>query len=109
MENGLYSIVIPAYNEGARIGKALTESLALRHEQGWRAEILVVNDGSTDDTARQVKEFAAHNPDRSAAGKPRKPGQGLQRAPWGSERVRRDCAVYRRRSLRAHGGGKASV
>jgi dolichyl-phosphate beta-glucosyltransferase len=62
MENGLYSIVIPAYNEGARIGKALTEILRCVSEQGWRAEILVVNDGSTDDTARQVKEFAAHNP-----------------------------------------------
>ena len=57
------SIVIPAYNEGARIGHALSEVLRCIHERGWRAEILVVDDGSSDDTAAIVREFAGHNPE----------------------------------------------
>ena len=42
-----YSIVIPAYNESARIGRALTEVLRTLDEKHWDAEVLVVNDGST--------------------------------------------------------------
>ena len=51
MERPLISIVIPAYNESARIGKALDEVLRCVHDRKWHAEILVVNDGSTDRTA----------------------------------------------------------
>ena len=54
-----YSIVIPAYNERARIGKTLTEVLRVVQERDWQAEILVVNDGSTDDTAEIVQAFAS--------------------------------------------------
>src|ERR1700758_3456797 len=53
-----YSIVIPAYNESARIGGTLERVLAHVREQRWNAEILVVNDGSTDGTAALVREFA---------------------------------------------------
>jgi len=53
-----YSIVIPAYNESARIGATLGKVLAYVHAQGWHAEVIVVNDGSRDDTAQIVQEFA---------------------------------------------------
>ncbi len=53
-----YSIVIPAYNESARIGPALTEVLHTLDEKAWNAEVLVVNDGSTDSTAAIVESFA---------------------------------------------------
>jgi dolichyl-phosphate beta-glucosyltransferase len=58
----LYSIVIPAYNESARLGATLERVLAYVHAQGWNAEVIVVNDGSRDTTAEIVKSFAAKNP-----------------------------------------------
>jgi dolichyl-phosphate beta-glucosyltransferase len=57
-----YSIVIPAYNEGARIRATLDKILAHILHNGWDAEVLVVNDGSSDDTAQIVQSFAAQNP-----------------------------------------------
>jgi glycosyltransferase involved in cell wall biosynthesis len=57
-----YSIVIPAYNESARIGATLEKVLSYVHEQGWDAEIIVVNDGSRDNTAEIVQSFAAKDP-----------------------------------------------
>jgi glycosyltransferase involved in cell wall biosynthesis len=57
-----YSIVIPAYNESARIGNALTQVLACVHKHGWNAEVLVVDDGSRDDTAAIVKAFSLQDP-----------------------------------------------
>src|ERR1700679_3311181 len=52
-----YSFVIPAYNESVRIRPTLHALLRHVQEQNWDAEILVVNDGSTDDTAQIVREF----------------------------------------------------
>ena len=57
-----YSIVIPAYNERARIGATLEKVLAYVHSQGWDAEVIVVNDGSRDNTADIVQSFAAKDP-----------------------------------------------
>jgi dolichyl-phosphate beta-glucosyltransferase len=57
-----YSIVIPAYNESARIGKTLTAVLECVHSRNWLAEVIVVNDGSRDTTADIVREFARLDP-----------------------------------------------
>ena len=57
-----YSIVIPAYNESARLGASLEKILAYLHAQGWDAEVIVVNDGSRDNTAEIVRSFAAKDP-----------------------------------------------
>jgi dolichyl-phosphate beta-glucosyltransferase len=59
-----YSIVIPAYNEGARLGATLEKVLGYVREQGWNAEVevIVVNDGSRDNTADLVRGFAAKDP-----------------------------------------------
>jgi dolichyl-phosphate beta-glucosyltransferase len=54
-----YSIVIPAYNESARLAATLEKVLAYVHASGWNAEIIVVNDGSQDSTAEIVRNFAA--------------------------------------------------
>jgi dolichyl-phosphate beta-glucosyltransferase len=56
-----YSIVIPAYNESARLGATLEKVLAYIRAQGWDAELIVVNDGSCDNTAEIVRTFAAKN------------------------------------------------
>jgi dolichyl-phosphate beta-glucosyltransferase len=57
-----YSIVIPAYNESARLAASLEKVLAYVHAQGWDAEVIVVNDGSRDNTAEIIREFAAKDP-----------------------------------------------
>ena len=56
-----YSIVIPAYNESARLRATLDKVLTHIERHGWDAEILVVNDGSTDDTAQIVETYAAQS------------------------------------------------
>lgn len=56
------SIVIPAYNEEERIGRALTETLRAIAANRWNAEILIVDDGSTDATAAVVRSLAAEHP-----------------------------------------------
>jgi dolichyl-phosphate beta-glucosyltransferase len=50
-----HSFVIPAYNESERLGPTLDRVLAFVRQQMHRAEILVVNDGSTDQTAAVVR------------------------------------------------------
>jgi dolichyl-phosphate beta-glucosyltransferase len=57
-----YSIVIPAYNESARIGRALSEVSRCIQERGWNAEVIVVNDGSRDTTAAIVQSFTQEHP-----------------------------------------------
>ena len=57
-----YSIVIPAYNESQRLGVTLEKVLAYVRQQGWDAELIVVNDGSRDNTAQIVRAFAEKNP-----------------------------------------------
>jgi len=54
-----HSIVIPAYNESARLGATLEKVLAFVHSQRWDAEVIVVNDGSRDNTVEIVRAFAA--------------------------------------------------
>lgn len=60
-----YSIIIPAFNEAARIGTALDRVLACVKERGWDAEVLVVDDGSTDNTAAIVEERMHESPELS--------------------------------------------
>jgi glycosyltransferase involved in cell wall biosynthesis len=57
-----YSIVVPAYNESARLGASLEKILGYIAQQNWSAEVIVVNDGSRDDTAEIVRRLAQSNP-----------------------------------------------
>jgi glycosyltransferase involved in cell wall biosynthesis len=57
-----YSIVLPAYNEGERIGATIENILAFAAQRSWRIELIVVNDGSSDDTAEVVQRCAATRP-----------------------------------------------
>ena len=51
------SIVIPAYNECARIEGTLKRVMGCVQRQGWDAEVLVVDDGSTDETVTVVQRW----------------------------------------------------
>lgn len=71
-----YSIVIPAYNESARLGGTLEKVLAYVHERGWNAEVIVVNDGSRDNTAEIARRFAAKDPALRVVENPGNRGKG---------------------------------
>lgn len=55
----LLSIVIPAYHEEKRIGRSLEEVLRFLVAKSYRAEVIVVDDGSKDGTDRIVNEWIA--------------------------------------------------
>jgi dolichyl-phosphate beta-glucosyltransferase len=55
----LLSVVIPAYNEEDRILPTLENTLAYLREQPYKSEIIVVSDGSKDDTAQVARNFNA--------------------------------------------------
>jgi len=56
------SIVIPAYNEAARIENALARVLECVEQQHWDAEVLVVDDGSKDATPQIVHRWMERYP-----------------------------------------------
>lgn len=55
-----YSVVIPAYNEGVSVHRSLS-SLVEQDYPKSLYEVIVVNDGSKDETAQRVSEFIAKN------------------------------------------------
>jgi len=71
-----YSFVIPAYNESVRIRPTLHALLRQVQEQNWDAEILVVNDGSSDDTAQIVREYGKLHPQILLVENPGNRGKG---------------------------------
>jgi len=71
-----YSIVIPAYNESARIPATLQSVLSYVRAQGWSTEVIVVNDGSRDATADLVREFARGAPEVRLIENPGNRGKG---------------------------------
>jgi glycosyltransferase involved in cell wall biosynthesis len=74
--NPRYSIVIPAYNESARIPATLRNVLECVRSQGWNAEILVVNDGSRDNTAELVRSIMQDAPEVKLLSNPSNRGKG---------------------------------
>ena len=56
------SIVIPAYNEEARLGPTLEAICAYLASAGRSHEIIVVDDGSQDGTAELVRQWQASHP-----------------------------------------------
>jgi len=57
-----WSIVIPAYNEAHRIGKSLDAIGAYLKERAVPAEVIIINDGSTDGTGEVLAEAAENAP-----------------------------------------------
>ncbi len=71
-----YSIVIPAFNETERIGRALDLIVEWVGREGLAAEIIVVDDGSRDTTAEIVREYAARHPIIRLVSNPGNRGKG---------------------------------
>ncbi|MGA3082482.1 MAG: dolichyl-phosphate beta-glucosyltransferase [Terracidiphilus sp.] len=71
-----YSIVIPAYNESGRIPATLESVVSCIRARHWDAEVIVVNDGSTDSTAAVVRAFAVTAPEVRLLSNPGNRGKG---------------------------------
>jgi glycosyltransferase involved in cell wall biosynthesis len=57
MPEPFLSIVVPAYNEGRRIRSTLEKLCHFRESESYSIELIVVDDGSTDQTVEIVSEF----------------------------------------------------
>jgi dolichyl-phosphate beta-glucosyltransferase len=68
------SLIIPAYNESGRIGASLEKALAWTKAQRFSSEILVVDDGSRDDTVAVVGRYAGET--LRVLAQPRNMGKG---------------------------------
>lgn len=57
-QNDRVSVIIPANNRAALIGRAICS--VLEQTAADRAEVIVIDDGSTDDTAAVIQSFGPH-------------------------------------------------
>ncbi len=53
------SIIIPAYNEAKRLPPSLQKIAEFLRKQSFQSEVLIVENGSTDDTSGAVEHFMA--------------------------------------------------
>jgi dolichyl-phosphate beta-glucosyltransferase len=72
----LISFIIPAYNESGRLRPTLDELLRYSREHHWDVEIVVVDDGSHDDTAQIVREYGKLHPKIRLVENPGNRGKG---------------------------------
>jgi dolichyl-phosphate beta-glucosyltransferase len=71
-----WSVVIPAYNEARRLPRYLHQVLSYFDGRDEPYEVLVVDDGSRDDTAARVGEMAAEHAALRILGLPANRGKG---------------------------------
>ena len=71
------SIIIPAYNEERRLPKALDRIGAYLSARPWRSEIIVVDDGSSDATAKLVESYRDKYPGLRLVSNGRNRGKGF--------------------------------
>ncbi len=71
-----WSIIIPAHNEADRILPHLRSITTFLRDRGQPFEILVVDDGSTDDTAAVVESLASSTPEIQLLRAPLRQGKG---------------------------------
>jgi glycosyltransferase involved in cell wall biosynthesis len=71
-----YSFVIPAYNESERLATSLPKVFAYIRERQMQAEVIVVNDGSSDGTAAVARSSASRYPEIRLLENPGNRGKG---------------------------------
>lgn len=78
MANEIFmSIILPAYNEENRLGPSLDRIISYLDTKDWNAEIIVVDDGSTDNTVALVHEWAKKDTRVKLVCNPENKGKGF--------------------------------
>jgi dolichol-phosphate mannosyltransferase len=95
------SFIIPAYNEGAHIRKNLLEGLNVVRGFGVPFEIVVVNDGSSDNTLREIERVAIYNPEIIPVTYTKNAGKG-NALKVGVKRARGNLVVFMDADLEIH-------
>src|SRR5689334_25385159 len=85
------SLVIPAFNEEARLGPTLQRCARYLEASPWRWEIVVVDDGSTDGTVALCRRMAAEIPDLRVV--ETRPNRGKGHAVRAGVRAARGAAI----------------
>jgi dolichyl-phosphate beta-glucosyltransferase len=93
LQPATYSIVLPAYNESERIAGTLEKILAYAARRDGNVEIIVVNDGSSDDTADMVRGYAVKYPMLQLLENPGNRGKGYS-VRNGMMRARGDVLLF---------------
>ena len=70
------SVVIPAYNETARIGRTIPALLTYLHGLDYAHELLIVDDGSTDGTPDMARQLLSGEPRARVLEEPHNRGKG---------------------------------
>jgi dolichyl-phosphate beta-glucosyltransferase len=77
MENQPYlSVIIPAYKEGERIGRTLLEIERYFKDKDYTWEVLVIVDGSKDNTAEIAGNYKSHVSNLKVINNPENHGKG---------------------------------
>jgi glycosyltransferase involved in cell wall biosynthesis len=97
MDNGspskpLISVVIPLYNEGSHVSALLSDLKAALQQTRCRFEVILVDDGSPDDTWEKIKDEARTLPSLRAVRLSRNFGKELALCA-GLERARGDAVI----------------
>ena len=70
------SVVVPCFNEEGNIGRVVEQAAQVGRRHNSDLEIVVVDDGSTDDTASVLRSLKAENPELRVVEHPRNRGYG---------------------------------
>ena len=70
------TIIVPAYNESFRIERSLRAIMDYLSKQPYSAEVLLIDDGSTDDTAAVARTLTPRSQPRSPFDSARRQGRG---------------------------------
>jgi polyisoprenyl-phosphate glycosyltransferase len=61
-QSGFVSVVVPAFNEAKNLPQLYERLRSVLESAGWRFELIVVDDGSTDTTLAVIKELRLRDP-----------------------------------------------
>lgn len=87
------SIVLPAFNEGAVIERALDYVDRVVKDTGLSYEIIVVNDGSVDDTLKRAADYAYKNGHVKVVSHQKNMGKGYA-VKTGFKHARGDAVIF---------------